>query len=62
MEELKPCPFCKGDGSISIENTNKIVYGSCWTCGARGPVVQFKVKPTERDIIRAISLWNERVQ
>lgn len=60
MAELIPCPFCGGDGSMSIVISAKILYGSCWVCGARGPVVTYKDYPTDEDIIAASDGWNGR--
>ncbi len=55
-EELKPCPFCGRDDSISID---KYQYGDEWwhfveceECMAKGPVGK-----TEQD---AADAWNER--
>lgn len=56
--ELKPCPVCGGDGSLNTNVNAKIVFGSCWDCGARGQVVQYKDHPTDEDIMKAIKLWN----
>lgn len=58
--ELKLCPFCGGDGSLSIIISEKRLYGSCWVCGARGPVIQYKEHPTDNDIAKATEAWNER--
>ena len=58
--ELKPCPFCGGEGSLSTNVNAKIIYGSCWVCGARGQVVLYKDYPTDEDITEAIKLWSER--
>lgn len=60
MAELKPCPFCGGDGSISVSINEKIVFGSCWICGARGPVVQYRDRPSVEDIEQAQANWNQR--
>ena len=42
MSELRPCPFCGGDGSLTVDAVEKTVCGSCWTCGARGLGVWYK--------------------
>ena len=60
MAELKPCPCCGGDGALSTNVNAKIVYGSCWDCGARGPVVQYKDRCSDEDIAEAIDRWNRR--
>ena len=61
MAELKPCPFCGGDGSMSINMKEKIVFGSCWVCGARGSVIQYKGDiPSEKDIDEAQATWDRR--
>jgi Lar family restriction alleviation protein len=58
--ELKSCPFCGGDGSLNTNVAAKIVFGSCWVCGARGPAVVSKDRITEEDITKAIEEWNRR--
>ena len=54
MSELKPCPFCGGDGSLNTNVNAKIVFGSCWDCGARGLVIQYKDRLTDKGIADAI--------
>lgn len=61
MAEMRPCPFCGGDGAISININSKIVFGTCYDCGARGQVVLYKDYPAEEDITKAMELWNGRV-
>ena len=61
MIELKPCPFCGGDGSLNTNVNAKIVFGSCWDCGARSLVIQYKDRLTDKDIADAIEAWNRRV-
>lgn len=58
MTELKPCPFCGGDGSMSLNIKDHLVFGSCWMCGATGSKVQYKDKLTSLDLDKAINLWN----
>ena len=60
MAELKPCPFCGGDGAISVNSNRKIVFGTCYDCGARAQVVKYKDYPTDEDITEAIKLWSVR--
>ena len=61
MAELKPCPFCGGDGSLNIRISSKIVFGSCWECGARGSVIQYKGdRPMDYHLQEAIEAWNKR--
>lgn len=63
METIGACPFCDGDGSLSILSSEKLVFCSCWSCGARGSVVQYSGdKPTLKDVERAIAGWNDRVE
>ena len=61
MDELRPCPFCGGDGSLSVGIEEKTVYGSCWTCGARGSGIRYKNRPSVEDVEKAIRAWNRRV-
>lgn len=60
MADLKPCPFCGGDGSLDTHVNAKIVFCSCWVCGARGQAVQYKERLTDEDIAKAIEAWNGR--
>lgn len=60
MDELKPCPFCGGDGSLSTNVNAKIVFGSCLVCGARGSVIQYKDRLTNNHIQEAVEEWNRR--
>lgn len=61
MNELKPCPFCGGDGSFTIDTVEKTVYGSCWTCGARGSGVWYKEDyPSVEEVKKAVRAWNRR--
>ena len=59
--ELKPCPFCGGDGSLSIVISEGKLFGCCWVCGARSSVVRIRERPTDADIAKAIEAWNRRV-
>lgn len=62
MNKLKPCPFCGGDGSLTIDAVEKTVCGSCWTCGARGSDVWYKGDwPSVEEGEKAIRAWNRRV-
>lgn len=62
MNELKACPFCGGDGSLTIDTVEKTVCGSCWTCGARGLGVWYKEDyPSVEEVKKAIRAWNRRV-
>ncbi len=38
-EELKPCPFCGGNETVSSVNNAYVEYAECMTCGATGPDV-----------------------
>lgn len=60
MAELKPCPFCGGDGRLRTNVNAGIVFGSCWVCGARGSVVQYTDRLTDSHIQEAIEAWNRR--
>lgn len=61
MDKLRPCPFCGGDGSLTIDTVDKTVCGSCWTCGARGLGVWYKGDwPSVEEGEKAIRAWNRR--
>lgn len=62
MTELKLCPFCGGDGSLSLNIQCKVVFGSCWVCGAQGPRIQYKDNLTDIDIDLAVREWNRRAE
>ena len=53
MKEIKPCPFCGGEGELIIESGWSI-WVSCKSCGAEGAWVD-----TNED--DAIDKWNMRV-
>jgi Lar family restriction alleviation protein len=59
--ELKSCPFCGGDGSVSFDLKSEIIFGSCWGCGARGGVIKcLEGIPTDADFLDALEAWNRR--
>ena len=60
MAELKPCPFCGGDGGMTTNVQSKIVFASCWDCGARGRAVRWEDRLTDEKITEAIEAWNRR--
>ena len=60
MSKLKPCPFCGGDGALSVDPQKKVFYGSCWVCGARGSAISYKDQATNETIEKAVEAWNER--
>lgn len=59
---LKSCPFCGGDGGVSILPREQVVFGSCWSCGARSQPIRYHGRPTEQDITQAKEAWNRRVE
>ena len=59
--ELKPCPFCGGDGSVTFDAKSAIIFGSCWDCGARGEVIKLEGVPTDDNFSDALEAWNRRV-
>lgn len=62
--ELKPCPFCGGDGAVSISVKDRIIFGNCWDCGARGPAIkysEFSSCPSDDNFADAVEEWNGRV-
>lgn len=60
-KSLKPCPFCGGEGGISMSARDKTAFCSCWDCGARGSFVRYEGEVVlEEEIIKAIELWNTR--
>lgn len=72
MKEIKPCPFCKGEGNI-CENHNHhyfegavAIYVECSDCYSSGPIFvypdRFDTLESEIDKAkqRAIEKWNQR--
>ena len=60
--ELKPCPFCGGDGGITFDAKSAIIFGSCYDCGARSQAFKFKGFPTDGIYTDALEAWNRRVK
>lgn len=58
--KLKPCPFCGGFMNLNASDNKKTVFCSCYSCGARGPVVEYKGIIKKEDTDYAIALWNRR--
>ena len=55
-EEIKPCPFCGGDGEvITDEDLSDILefYIECKECKSKGPYAGMPIS--------AIILWNNRL-
>ena len=53
--ELKPCPFCEGEGCIALGKdgaSKKVWFVYCPRCGAHGPA--------EADPDDAAAVWNRR--
>jgi Lar family restriction alleviation protein len=59
MEQIKPCPYCSGEGHAHGDGDTKTSYVMCDLCGSCGPVVQGISKEARE---KAIKLWNERAQ
>lgn len=59
--ELKPCPFCGGEGSFVAEPEEKIIYCGCWDCGARSISFGYKNVPSDIYFNAAADAWNRRV-
>lgn len=59
---LKPCPFCVGDGEVNLDGPHVV----CSRCGCTGPSVSDEVveRAESDDEIEATAarLWNARVQ
>lgn len=67
-ENIKPCPFCGGEGEIMVENTRgctngypslQFVFVQCRCCGAIGgsSCITFRGRQAE---FNAVELWNRR--
>lgn len=59
MDELKPRPFCGGEGRVRIERIaedEERTYVECLGCEAYGPPIEAPYGERET----AIALWNER--
>jgi Lar family restriction alleviation protein len=56
MIEIKPCPFCGGEGENIRDDMNELTefYCQCKECMAKGPYAGMPVS--------AILLWNNRVE
>ena len=54
MEELKPCPFCGGEGLVE-EYGRKVFLAKCTNCGVKFP----NIAKTKEE---AIEHWNTRVE
>ena len=55
-DELKPCPFCGGNGKIGeVDDSNEIIgyFIECSICG----IQQMRFK---KDLILSIEAWNTR--
>ncbi len=64
MSELKPCPFCKGNGKLSTGASCGIpkhmyAYVRCGKCGARTPIFD-DTQDNGRALFDAIKAWNRR--
>lgn len=53
MSELKPCPFCGGEGEKRCWFPNRYFFISCKSCGA-----SIRINATKE---KAIVAWNNRV-
>lgn len=54
MEQLKPCPFCGGEG-VLVKDRTYTYWIRCRKCGVRQPYTKYNA-PYE-----AIEAWNRRV-
>lgn len=62
MSELKPCPFCGGEGKKegTIINGKNIVTIVCRECGATGPFRVVNHPRVKDENNPAIEAWNHR--
>lgn len=60
MSELKPCPFCGGEGELSSGKYDgkDTSYVMCKKCMCRGEF--FFVSPKYASEIKAVQAWNRR--
>ena len=64
MENLLPCPFCKGEGIVitGVNQTNIYYVVQCQRCGARTKAFSLSCCANENDpaMEKAIKAWNRR--
>ena len=61
--KLRECPFCGGDGAITVSNADNSIYCTCWVCGAQGQPFQYDGTRTYREnYLKAIRAWNARTK
>ena len=59
MEQIKPCPYCSGEGQAHSDGDTMTSFVMCDACGSCGPVIQGIDKAARE---KAIVKWNERAQ
>lgn len=60
MPDLKRCPFCGGDASITVDKNEQTVYCSCWVCGARSMPIRYECWLTDETIEESLKYWEMR--
>lgn len=66
MDELKPCPFCGGDGKIVTGVTSGVprratAYVKCVECGASAGLF-YDFAADGSFVFKAIEAWNRRYE
>ncbi len=56
--ELKPCPFCGGNGKLCIGS--HVCFVKCQLCGAETGLIEVSAKYSAEK--RAIEMWNKRAE
>ena len=64
MDEIKPCPFCGGDGVLKTNHnhTKERYYTAvrCTNCYCQARTFVTSAEPDEQINSKAISAWNTR--
>lgn len=69
MDELKPCPFCGGEGCVELEDQCggmglfvTVVHVTCKKCGAKGGAFDSYSHTKHEVLLKALAIdsWNKR--
>lgn len=66
MSELKPCPFCGGDGKERLDDESRPGDVRCSLCGSNGPWNMWEdcwnTRPIEDELRRKLSIVSKALQ